>query len=278
MNLSFSALLGHVQFQDRNAERILKAVATAAIVFMYAPILIVIMLSFTPQRTPAFPMPGISFRWYEALLANEAILNALVFSFELAVACAIGAGIVGVLAGFGLVRGSFDDSIFDVGALRLVFSLPIIIPWIITGIGGLVFFNAVGLYGSFTSYLIGHIMITLPFTTLVVAAGLEGFDEALEEAAMNLGASQLRAYAEVTIPMILPSIVAAMLFSFILSFNNFIQTFFWLSFTDTTLPVYIFGLVQRTYDPTLNAIGTVLIVFSLVVTVTAERLSSRLLT
>nr|WP_233265001.1 ABC transporter permease subunit [Halomarina oriensis] len=182
------------------------------------------------------------------------------------------------MAGFGLARTAPSGGFLDERKLRILFSLPIIIPFIITGIGGLVFFNVLGIYGSFTSLLVGHVMITLPFTTLVIASGLSGLDESVEEAARNLGATQLRAYYEVTIPMIMPSIVAAMLFAFILSFNNFVQTFFWLSFTDQTLPVLIYGRIRLTYDPTLNAVGTVLIVFSLVVTVTAERASKRLLT
>lgn len=274
---SVSQALGKIQIADRTAGRLVKTAAAAVIVFLYAPILVVILLSFTPQKIPSFPMPGFSLKWYEAVIQDAAMLDAIVFSAELAVATAIGSAIVGMMAGFGLVRSDFSNSILDEDKLRVIFSLPIIIPWIITGIGGLVFFNALGIFGSFWSYLIGHIMFTLPFTALVIAAGLDGLDESLEEAAKDLGATQLRAYFEVTFPLIMPSIIAATLFAFILSFNNFIQTFFWLSFADITLPVLIFGLVQRTYDPTLNAIGTILIVFSITVTVTAERISRRVL-
>lgn len=278
MTLSISTLLGKVEVGDGTASRVQRAVAIAVMVFLYLPIAVVIMLSFTPQTTPTFPMPGVSLRWYDALIQDTAMLNALVFSAQLAVVSTIGSSIIGGLAAFGIVRSDFSQSLLDDGKLRLLFSLPILIPWIITGIGGLVFFNVIGIFGSFSSYVIGHILITLPFTTLVVAAGLDGFDMSLEEAARNLGATKRRAYLEVTLPAIMPSIIAAMLFAFILSFNNFIHTFFWLSFTDQTLPVYIFGLLRRTYDPSLNAIGTLLIVFSLALTITAERISERYLT
>ncbi|MEF8781280.1 MAG: ABC transporter permease [Haloferacaceae archaeon] len=278
MSPSISGLLGRIQIGDTAATGLQKAGAGAVILFLYLPIAVVIMLSFTPQTTPTFPMPGVSLRWYEALLQDDAMIDALVLSSELAFVTTVVSIVVGSLAAFGIVRTDFGDSVLDEGKLRLLFSLPILIPWIITGIGGLVFFNVIGLFGTFRSYLIGHVLITLPFTTLVVASGLDGFDVSLEEAAMNLGATKRRAYFEVTLPMIMPSIVAAMLFAFILSFNNFIHTFFWLSFSDQTLPVYIFGLLRRTYDPTLNAIGTFLIVFSLAVTITAERISSRVLT
>ncbi|MUV56179.1 ABC transporter permease [Halogeometricum sp. CBA1124] len=275
MRLSLSALLGTVDLGNRTASRLLKGVAGAVLVFLYVPILVVVMLSFTPQQTPSFPMPGVSLRWYEALVTNSDLIDALLFSLQLAVVSAFGSGLVGSLAGFGLVRGDYRNSVLDESTLRMLFSIPIIIPFIITGIGGLVFFNVLGIYGSWPSLVVGHILITLPFTTLVIAAGLDGFDESLEEAAKNLGATQVRAYLEVTLPTILPSIVAAMLFAFILSFNNFIQTFFWLSFGDQTLPVVIYALVQRTYDPTLNAIGAVIIVGSLALTIAAERLSGR---
>jgi spermidine/putrescine transport system permease protein len=277
MRLSMSALLGKIEMSRGTADRIQKAAAAAVLLFLYLPIAIVVLLSFTPEQSPTFPMPGLSLRWYEALIENQAFLNAIVFSSKLAVVSALGSGFIGLLAAFGLVRSDFGDTWLTENILRILFSLPIIIPFIITGIGGLVFFNFVGIYGDFSSLVVGHIMITLPFTSLVIASGLDGLDESLEEAARNLGATQLRSYVEVTIPMITPSIIAALLFAFILSFNNFIQTFFWLSFTDQTLPVLIYGLVTRTYDPTLNAVGTVLIVLSLLITVTAERISSRIL-
>lgn len=277
MRLSLSALLGLVEIRRETASRLQKAAAAVVLLFLYLPIVIVVLLSFTPERSPTFPMPGLSLRWYESLLGDQAFLDAIVFSSKLAVVSALISSLVGLLAAFGLVRGDFRNTWLSEDLLRILFSLPIIVPFIITGIGGLVFFNFVGIYGSFTSLAVGHVMITLPFTSLVIASGLDGLDESIEEAARNLGATQLRSYIEVTIPMIMPSIVAATLFAFILSFNNFIQTFFWLSFTEQTLPVLIYGLVTRTYDPTLNAVGTVLIVFSLVVTVTAERFSSRIL-
>lgn len=278
MRLSMSALLGKIEMSRGTAGRLQKAAAAAVLLFLYLPIAIVVLLSFTPEQSPTFPMPGLSLRWYEALIEDQAFLNAIVFSSKLAVVSALGSGFIGLIAAFGLVRGDFGDTWLTEDLVRILFSLPIIIPFIITGIGGLVFFNFVGIYGDFSSLVVGHIMITLPFTSLVIASGLDGLDESLEEAARNLGATQLRSYVEVTIPMIMPSIIAALLFAFILSFNNFIQTFFWLSFTDQTLPVLIYGLVTRTYDPTLNAVGTVLIVLSLLITVTAERISSRILT
>lgn len=277
MRLSMSALLGKIEMSRGTTDRLQKAAAAAVLLFLYLPIAIVVLLSFTPEQSPTFPMPGLSLRWYEALIENQAFLNAIVFSSKLAVVSALGSGFIGLLAAFGLVRSDFGDTWLTENILRILFSLPIIIPFIITGIGGLVFFNFVGIYGNFSSLVVGHIMITLPFTSLVIASGLDGLDQSLEEAARNLGATQLRSYVEVTIPMIMPSIIAALLFAFILSFNNFIQTFFWLSFTDQTLPVLIYGLVTRTYDPTLNAVGTVLIVLSLLITVTAERISSRIL-
>lgn len=275
---SVSLLLGKIRISNRVASWLLKLVSAAIIVFLFAPVFIVIALSFTPEQTPTFPIPGFSLKWYRAFIHNEAMIEALVLSLEIAIVSTIFSGIIGSLAAFGMVRGNFKNSFLDESSLRIVFSLPLLIPWVIIGIGGLIFFNLIGLFGTFRSYIIGHILITLPFPVLVVAAGLDGFDRRLEEAAKNLGAKRWRVYYEVTLPMILPSIVAAMLFAFILSFNNFIQTFFWLSFADQTLPVDIFGRLQRIYDPSINAIGTLLIVFSLMITITAERLSGRLLT
>ena len=216
MRLSLSALLGKIEMSRGTAGRLQKATAAAVLLFLYLPIAIVVLLSFTPEQSPTFPMPGLSLRWYESLIEDQAFVNAIVFSSKLAVVSALGSGLIGLLAAFGLVRGDFGDTWLSEDFLRILFSLPIIIPFIITGIGGLVFFNFVGIYSSFSSLVVGHIMITLPFTSLVIASGLEGLDESLEEAARNLGATQLRSYVEVTIPMIMPSIIAALLFAFIL--------------------------------------------------------------
>jgi hypothetical protein len=128
----------------------------------------------------------------------------------------------------------------------------------------LTLYSTIGIQGSFLSVVIGHVLITLPFVVLIVASQLYGFNPELEEAAMNLGASKVRTLYEVTLPLILPGIVAGMLFAFTLSFDNFTQTFFWVGSDVQTLPIVIYGMIQTGIEPTINAVGTVTVVLSLV--------------
>jgi spermidine/putrescine transport system permease protein len=147
----------------------------------------------------------------------------------------------------------------------------------VTGIAVLILYNLINLAGSFMALVFGHILISMPFVIIIVSAQMYGFDRSLEEAAKNLGASELRTFYEVTLPLIAPGIIAGMLFAFTISFDNFTQTFFWSTPEMQTLPIVIYSKIRFGLDPTVNAIGTVIVTFSLTIAFLAERLSSRIL-
>jgi len=240
----------------------------------------VMLLSFTPDQVPTFPMPGISFQWYAELVPpnhNEELIGALFRSLQIAVLSALGAGVVGTLAAFGMVRHDLQVRWFSAEGLNTVFLLPLVVPWIVTGIAIATLYSLVGVRGSFMSVVVGHVLITLPFVVTIVSSQLYGFDRSLEEAAQNLGASEIRTFYEVTLPLIAPGIIAGMLFAFTISFDNFTQTFFWTSFGTETLPIVIYSMIRTGVDPSVNAIGTIIVLFSLTVAVVGEKLSARVL-
>jgi spermidine/putrescine transport system permease protein len=276
----FRWLIRRVDVSDRNGHRALKGWMLFILFFLYAPVIIVVILSFTPREVPSFPLDGFSLRWYAVLIPpnqDEALVSAFFTSLKIGIISAIGAGIVGTAAALGLVRYEFSSRWLDSDLLNTIFITPIVVPWIVTGIAVLVLYNIVGIEGTFLSVVIGHILIALPFVILVVSSSLYGFDRSLEEAAKNLGANNLQAFYEVTLPIISPGIIAGMLFAFTISFDNFTQTFFWAGNNTQTLPLVIYGKIRFGIDPSVNSIGTIIIVFSLAIAMIAEKLSSRIL-
>lgn len=276
----FRWLIRRVDLSRRTSHRGLKGWMFLIFLFLYAPVAIVVILSFTPREVPSFPLTGFSLKWYAVLIPpeqDEALVDAFFTSLKIAVISAIGAGIMGTAAAMGLVRHKFDKRWVSSDLLNTVFITPIVVPWIVTGIAVLVLYSTIGIQGSFFSVVIGHVLIALPFVILVVSSSLYGFDRSLEEAAKNLGANNLRAFYEITLPLIAPGIIAGMMFAFTISFDNFTQTFFWAGSNTQTLPLVIYGKIRFGIDPSVNSIGTVIVVFSLAMAIAAEKLSSRII-
>ncbi|MCT9098087.1 ABC transporter permease [Haloarchaeobius sp. HME9146] len=271
-------ILERVEVSDQNSGRLLRWFTYGIYLFLYAPIAIVMLLSFTTNRVPSFPISGFTLDWYAQLLPpnhDEQIVNALIQSFKIATLSSIGSGIVGTLTALGMVRSDFNSRLLNSQVLNTLFLSPIVVPWVVTGIAMLTLYNLIGIQGTLFSVILGHILVTMPFVIMVVSSRLYGFDRELEEAAKNLGASELRTFYEVTFPLILPGIIAGMLFAFTISFDNFTQTFFWVGTDTQTLPIVIYSKIRTGLDPTINAIGTLIVLFSLLVALAAEKLSAR---
>lgn len=273
-------ILERVELTNTTRKRVLAGFTGLVYLFLYAPIAIVILLSFTDRRIPTFPMTGFTLKWYGQLLPpgyDQQIVNALLESLQIAILSAIGAGFFGTITALGMVRSNFDSRWLSSQLLNTLFLAPIVVPWVVTGIAMLTLYNIIGIQGKFVSVVIGHIIITMPFVIMVVSSRLYGFDRELEEAAKNLGASEFRTFYEVTLPLIAPGIIAGMLFAFTISFDNFTQTFFWVGTGTETLPIVIYSKIRTGLDPTINAIGTLIVLFSLSVAIVAEKLSARLI-
>lgn len=272
-------VLDRIEISDSASKRLLRWFTYAIYIFLYAPIAIVILLSFTDRRVPSFPMTGFTLEWYAQLLPpnyDQQIVSALFDSLKIAVLSSVGSGIVGTFTALGMVRSDFESRWLDSQVLNTLFLSPIVVPWVVTGIAMLTLYNLLGVQGTLFSVIIGHILVTMPFVVMVVSSRLYGFDRELEEAAKNLGASEIRTFYEVTLPLIMPGVIAGMLFAFTISFDNFTQTFFWVGTNTETLPIVIYSKIRTGLDPTINAIGTIIVLFSLSIALLAEKLSSRI--
>jgi spermidine/putrescine transport system permease protein len=239
------------------------------LVFLYAPIFIMALMSF--NASPFYQLPfSFSLNWYEALSNNEAIKAAAVRSVLIAIATTIIATTLGTAASIALFRYSFPGK----KVLQVLLFPPIAIPWLITGTAMLIFFFGIGLGRGTPAVLIGHVALALPYVIVVVSARLASFDATLEEAARALGASAWTVTTRVTIPWILPGIIAGALFAFAVSFDQFVVSYFLAAPGDSTLPVLIYTSIRKGFTPEINAISTIIIVASMAIMLLAARFSN----
>lgn len=229
------------------------------IAFLYLPIAFLILFSFEDSRTIGLPWAGFSTRWYEGLPQNPQLLQAVGNSIMVAVAVAILATVIGTMAAFPLVRAGLRFP----NAVRILVTMPIMLPGILIGIALLIFLTRVfGLQLSLLTVVLGHLVFTTPYVILIVAARLQGFDRALEWAAADLGASPPRALREVVLPLIAPAVMAGALITVTLSIDEFITTFFLIG-PQLTLPIYIYTQIKFGVTPEVNAMATVLLIGTL---------------
>ncbi|NCC26165.1 MAG: ABC transporter permease [Deltaproteobacteria bacterium] len=227
-------------------------------IFMFAPIVVVMVLAFNPEQFGSFPMTGFSVKWFVKLAQNEAIINAFKNSLILGSLTAVTATTIGILAAMAFVRYDFPGK----NTINTLLLAPIMIPEVVLGVALLIFIRWLQQPKSFLLLLIGHVVLTLPYVLLIVQARLGGIKKSYEEAAQTLGASPFRTFIEVTLPLLMPAILAGMLFSFTISFDDITATLFWATAEQQTVPVKIFGMLRNSVSPEINALGTVMIVLT----------------
>jgi spermidine/putrescine transport system permease protein len=245
----------------RQTRWLLKGLAAIVLVFLYLPIGFLILFSFEEASTPGLPITGLTLHWYLKMLSDSAIQTAVFNSVIVAAAVAVLATIIGTMAAFPLVRGGIPMP----GAARLLFTMPIMIPGVLLGIGLLIFFRRVAdLNLSLLTVIAGHLVFTTPFVVLIVAARLQGFDRRLEWAAADLGADSRATLRHIVLPLISPAIIAGALLSVTLSIDEFVITFFTIG-PQTTLPLYIYTQIKFGVTPEVNAVATIILVVTLAV-------------
>lgn len=235
-------------------------------VWLIAPTLVVIPLSFTDKTSLVFPPRGWSTQWYESFFTNPQWTTALGNSLLLGLLVALLATVLGLLAALGLRSVSNKRLTAGLSAGLLA---PMVVPGIVLAIGIYAVYLRLGLLGTLSGFLFAHTVLALPFTVVAITAGLANFDERLELAAKSLGASPLVTFFRVTLPGILPSLVSGALFAFVTSFDEVMLSLFIKSPYFETLPVLMYSSVTRDTDPTLAAAATVILVLTTVLVITA---------
>lgn len=230
----------------------------AALLFLLVPLAIVVLFSFHETASLSLPFTGFSLRWYRDVLSSAPFISSTINSLIVATSVAVSTCILGFMAAYGLSRTAAPWR----APLALLFFLPITLPGLFLGLSLLVFFALVEFKLSLATVAVGHFIYVFPYFLLIVKAALDRMDIALEEAAADLGASPARVFLRVTLPQIWPVILGATSLAFALSFDEFVITFF-VTGSQSTLPLYIWSGLRRTIDPSINTISTLLLATTL---------------
>jgi spermidine/putrescine transport system permease protein len=241
----------------------------AGLLFLWVPLLVVVLFSLHSTAALSFPFKGFSFRWYDEIFSSDEVRSAAENSLIVASVTAASTLVLGTLAAYGLTRTSSRAR----GPLALLFFLPITLPGLFIGTALLVAFARVEVTLSLTTVVLAHLVYVFPFFFLIARAALDRLDPALEEAAADLGAGRWLVFRRVTLPQVWPVLVGAACLSFALSFDEFVITFFVIG-PDSTLPMFIWSSLRRTIDPSINAISTLLLLFTLLLFVLTFTLTS----
>jgi spermidine/putrescine transport system permease protein len=236
------------------------------VVFLYAPIVILIIFSFNDREIVSFPWEGFTFRWYQEFLSNGTILSALKTSAVVALFTAVLTTALAIPAAIVLVRRRF----FAKGFVSGVMLSPLVIPLVVFGISLLVLFNTIGFPLGLFSITIGHIVIALPFAILTLVPRLERIPSALEEASRDLGASGLTTFRLVTLPLMVPALISAALISYTISFDEVVVASF-IAGDTTTFPLYLYSQLRLPENlPQVIAVAVVVMAVSVIVVVVSE--------
>ncbi len=228
------------------------------LLFLYLPIFVMGLLAF--NRSPLYGLPFVfDLVWFKALAHNADLIAAGINSLMIALLNTVIATFLGTLAAIAFGRYRFRGR----SLLQALLFPPIAIPWLVIGTAMLVFFYWVGIGRGLPAILLGHVALSLPYVILVIGARLNDYPRALEEAAMSLGASPWQVFRRVSVPILAPGIVGAALFAFAVSFDQFVISYFLAPSGVTTLPVKIYTSIRKGFTPEINAIATLIILFSM---------------
>ncbi|ESW81859.1 ABC transporter permease [Mesorhizobium sp. M1060] len=244
----------------------LSAYALLYVVFLYLPVIFLPIFSINTAPTPKFPLTGYTLKWYQDLPKTPALLDAAWNSLIVGISASVLSTLLGILAARSITRYRYPGR----RTINGLIMAPLVLPEIILAISMLLVMLQLGLSLSLFTVVLGHVLICIPYSMTVLTAGFEGFDRSLEEASADLGESAFGTFRRVTLPMVAPAIISSLLVCFTISLDEFVIAFF-LTGTETTLPIYIWGQLRFAAKlPGVLALGTLLLVASFVLMTVAE--------
>lgn len=227
-------------------------------VFLFAPILVVVMTSFNPTGRATIPTE-FTLEWYTSLLDDSQLMTALWTSLLVALVSGVASALLGLSAAYGLSRYRLPGR----GAAQGIFYLPMLVPAVVSGVSMLMWFRNINIELGWASIILTHIVVTLPFTMTIILTSFAGFDIRLEEAAMDLGATPWRTFRTITLPLVMPGVLGGALMAFTLSFDEFVVTLFTSGGGVQTLPIVVYNRIRYMLSPEINAIATIVMGFSM---------------
>ncbi|ACM04874.1 MULTISPECIES: ABC transporter permease [Thermomicrobium] len=253
------------------ARIVLGIFSALVLLYLVAPVLIVIPMSFSAAKYLSFPPPGLSLQWYENFFARSDWTSATIQSIRVAFMVMVLSTVLGVAASLALVRASFPGK----EIVNLIIVSPLVVPAIIVAIAIYGLYVQLRLVQTFWGLVLAHTVLAIPYVIVNVSATLRGFDIRLEQAAQSLGANGWQTFRHVTLPLISPGIFAGAVFAFIASFDELIVALFIAGARGRTLPMRMFEGLRMEIDPTIAAVSSMLITFSVLVLASAELVRRR---
>jgi spermidine/putrescine transport system permease protein len=257
---------------DKLYKRLNLTAFSLVMVFLYIPILILIVFSFNDSKIVA-GWKGFTFKYYLLLFQNQQIKLAFQHTLMIAILATLVSTVLGVLAALGLENKRYTGRKLMTGLVYI----PLIMPDILMGVSLALLFNFLRVRTGMATVFIAHVTFCLSYTVIVIQSRLEGFDYSLVEAAMDLGAKPWRIFWKVKFPLMIPGIIAAALLAFTLSIDDFIITFFTSGRGFDTLPIYVEGAIRHGTITTINALSTLMIGFTLLLVAVTKRVRKLLL-
>lgn len=249
----------------------LRGLGVAVLLFLLAPILAIMPLSFSSSSFLAYPMPGWSLRWYDNLFTSDDWMRAARNSFIVAPAATLIATVLGTLAAVGLARVQFVGK----GLFMSVLIAPMVVPIVVVGVSTYLLFARWGLNDSYTGLILVHAALGAPFVLTTVLATLQSFNHNLVRASLSLGAGPLHTFFRITLPLIAPGVISGALFAFATSFDEVVVTLFVAGPAQVTLPRQMFTGIRENISPTIAAVATLLILFTTALMLALEWLRGR---
>jgi putative spermidine/putrescine transport system permease protein len=249
----------------------LRGLAVLTLLYLILPVLAIVPLSFSSSTFLVYPIPGWSLRWYQNLIGSEEWRMAAKNSFIVAPSATVLATVLGTLAAIGLTKANFKGK----ALLMAILISPMIVPVVVVGVGMYLFFAPLGLANTYIGLIMAHASLGVPFVVTTVAATLQGFNYNLVRASLSLGASPVKTFFSVTLPVIAPGVISGALFAFATSFDEVVVTLFLAGADQTTLPRQMFTGIRENISPTIAALATILIVFSTCLLLALEWLRGR---
>jgi spermidine/putrescine transport system permease protein len=251
----------------RLARGLLHGYFLVLVVFLYAPLVVLVIFAFNDSSVPTLPLSGFTTRWFHQALSNADLTGSARRSLELAAMDGVLATVLGVMAAAGLAA----RRVFLRSVITTVLLLPLVVPYIVLAVGLVILLHQLGITTSLTAVLAGHIVISLPYSVLVILPRLRLLDASINEAARDLGASELWAFVLVTLPLLAPALASSFLIAFTISFDEFAIASFLAPAGAPTFPVFVYtGARTPLLQPEVIAVGSVVVVASLLLVVGAE--------
>jgi putative spermidine/putrescine transport system permease protein len=241
------------------------------LVCLVLPILAIIPISFTSDTMLSYPMPGFSLRWFTEFFNSVMWTLSMKNSFIIGFATTLLATALGTLAALGLTMANLPFK----GVITGIMIMPMVVPVVISAVGIYFFYAWIGLTSTYTGMILAHTALATPFVVITVTATLQGFNRNQIRAGSSLGASPATVFFKVTLPQILPGVISGALFAFVTSFDEVVVALFIAGSEQYTLPRQMFAGIREKYNPTIAAVATMMIVFSVLLLVTLELLRRR---